>query len=289
MARYNVDPSPSPTPTPTPSSANPSYASGAAAAGAADAAGTGGGTSAADQPVNLGTPGGSYQGSTFVPDPTDHQHSGASTVAEAQNSIRSWSKAEQDAFAQSVYKMGLVKDPNDWLAVVAVWEAAVSEAASWYAAGNTGMTPWSVLPLLATSTNKPGAGGSTGPKRTSQESTSIPTVLGAKATITAMFQNALGRDPSKGELDRYTNMLVGTAKKKPTVTTTDYSYDKNGQIIDTKSNTTGGFDSGDQQQAVTDSVKGTKEYGAYQAATTYYNTLMQMVGGAQGVSANGVF
>jgi hypothetical protein len=191
---------------------------------------------------------------------------GLQDVNTAKLSIRSWSPNAQAAFAQSVYKMGLVQDPNNWLAVVNVWETAVDEAANWNAAGVNTFTPENALPLLATGSGKHLA------TTTTATSSTKPTALGAESVIKTIFQHGLGRDPNKKELAKFTGLINDFAAKHPSVTT--QTADGFGN---TNTSTQPGVGQGDYEQLTQDQVQTTPEYGAYQAATTYYNALQDLL------------
>jgi hypothetical protein len=194
----------------------------------------------------------------------DGHLSGNVDLNTAKLSIRAWTPEAQYAFAQSVYKMGLVKDPANWLAVVNVWEQAVNEAANWYAAGKKDVTPESILPLLAT-----GAKQAAGPQ--TSVATTKPSQGDARAIIQNIFQQGVGRDPSKAEIAKFAKMIDSYAAKHPSVSTTTQTGD--GSTTDTQQ----AAQQTDYSYVVGDQVKATPEYGAYQAATTYYNALQDLL------------
>jgi hypothetical protein len=64
-----------------------------------------------------------------------------------------WSDQERSAFGQRLYKLGLVKDPNDYGSVFNAWQSAVQEASNFYMAAGKKVTPWQVLDIVAGGTN----------------------------------------------------------------------------------------------------------------------------------------
>lgn len=96
----------------------------------------------------------------------------------------------------------------------------------------------------------------------------------AKAIAQSVFQQLLHRDPGKGELGSWANALNSAEQSNPVTTNTTVEYDPNtGEPIGQSSTSTGGFGADAKQYLAEQRIKGTKEYGATQAATTYANAL----------------
>lgn len=194
----------------------------------------------------------------------------APTIEAAQLAFFQMSDDARNAIALNLYKAGIIKDPTDMDALQEQWNRAVNQAAAFLAAGKP-VTPWEVLNMklgLAKSGNS-GVGSGTSRVDTSYN---IPSKQDAEASIKAVFKDAVGRNPTESELTKYTSMMVGLGKQNPSVTTS--ASDARGNVV---SSSTGGINTAGMQQAVQDDLQHSKEYGAYQAATTYYNALAQAI------------
>jgi hypothetical protein len=106
----------------------------------------------------------------------------------------------------------------------------------------------------------------------------------AQALVTQVLQQALGRAPTPKELAKFRSTISGYEKANPTVTTTTQQLSPDlstGQVdVTSQSSTTaGGVSDAARAALVQNPTVETKEYGKYQAGTTYYNALMQMIGG----------
>lgn len=89
----------------------------------------------------------------------------------------------------------------------------------------------------------------------------------------------LGRAPTDAELAQFKSTLNGYEKEHPTVATSTQHLDDMGNVVSTDTTTQGGVSDATRQALLEKGVKGSKEYGKYQSGTTYFNALMQMVGG----------
>jgi hypothetical protein len=88
----------------------------------------------------------------------------------------------------------------------------------------------------------------------------------------------LGRMPSNDEVLQYMNILNGYEKAHPQTTTTTQQIDPNtGEAANSSSVTTGGTTAAGKQALVEEQMRQSKEYGAYQAATTGMSWLAQAI------------
>ena len=103
----------------------------------------------------------------------------------------------------------------------------------------------------------------------------------AHAISTKMFQDLMGRDPGQGELGQFASALHQAEQNNPVVstTTTQYNLDT-GQPISSDTSSSGGVSAEGKQYLEEQKIKKSKEYGAYQAATTYQNAFENLVFGA---------
>jgi hypothetical protein len=91
-----------------------------------------------------------------------------------------------------------------------------------------------------------------------------------------MFKENLGRNPTKAELNRWAGRLINKSESDPTVTTSTTSY--SGQNTSTVSRTKEGFSDTEAEEYLRSVTEADPEFGAYQAATTYMNALMNAIG-----------
>lgn len=175
------------------------------------------------------------------------------------------------ALGQAMYAAGLISHPADMHAVYLQWQDAVEEAALRKYYGQN-ITPFQVIAMRLSLA----AGMNNNREQTAtRTSYNIPSPQDGEAMVTDLFHSALGRDPSKDELAKYTSMLVGIAKANPSVENT--TSDKTGAHT-TSTSTTHSLSQAGMEQALLDKVKADPEYGAYQAATTYYNAALKAIG-----------
>lgn len=103
----------------------------------------------------------------------------------------------------------------------------------------------------------------------------------AKAVATKLFQDMMGRDPGAGELGGFASALHNAEQNSPVVQNTTTQYDmETGQALNTSTTSSGGVSAEGKQYIGEQQVKKKKEYGAFQAATTYQNALESLVFGA---------
>jgi hypothetical protein len=204
----------------------------------------------------------------------EHEAQGPGTIpaSEALAQFYQWSDEERQQWGKRLYSAGFTKNPDDWDAQLEGWKYAVNAASSYYTAAGKHITPWAFMDMRQDS----GAAAQPykGPRTTT--SYNLPSKSDAHAAITAMFKDQLGRAPEQGELDKYTSMMLAQYRKNPqTTTTTPTKFGANGEVIDSTSTTSGGFN---PQGWLEDQAQGDPEWGAYQAATTYFNALQGAIG-----------
>lgn len=105
-----------------------------------------------------------------------------------------------------------------------------------------------------------------------------------QALVTQVLREALGRAPNAQELARFKATITGYEKENPEVTTTVQQLSPDlatGEVNVTSqsSTTTGGVSDVARAALVSEPTMETKEYGKYQAATTYWGAMMQMIAG----------
>ncbi len=121
-------------------------------------------------------------------------------------------------------------------------------------------------------------------KTTTQKSVDLTSPEDAKALTTSVLTQALGRAPTAKEFAQYRASINALERANPTQSTTTTTYNPNmdtGELETASSNTTtsGGVSAEALQNSVLEGAKDTSEYGKYQAATTYWDAMMQMMSG----------
>ncbi len=194
---------------------------------------------------------------------------GMATANTATSKFMDLSASEVGAFKDLAVKAGLASKTSTSYELYGLWTQAVSMAQSYNATQRDPfqyLSPYQVLGRLASSQAAMGnaSAGMSTTTTTQRQSFTEPELSG---TITNILQKELGRDPTNAELSRYTKVVQAAYDASPVVNTrTRYAT---GDYMDVQSGGT------DTQQAVTDAVKKSPEWGTYQGATTYFNTAMQ--------------
>lgn len=161
------------------------------------------------------------------------------------------------------------------------WDQAVNIAQNSWAATRGGkdgspLTPWDVFDMMKREGDKYGFGGQQSLARTVTATNKSITQLsdgGAWAILKNAARDALGRNPTHEELRQFAAKANSIAVNNPTVTTTTSHYNARGDLTSSNSKTKQGAGAEDFQMAAEKKVD-TAEAGAYQAATTYYNALL---------------
>lgn len=121
----------------------------------------------------------------------------------------------------------------------------------------------------------------TGKRTTTRTSTNIQksSSLDARAMADTAARALLGRKATDEENGKLLAALNKMETENPEVTTTSQEEDMYGQVLGSTSTTTGGVTAQARQQMAQEQAEANPEYGAYQAATTYMGSLMDMVYG----------
>lgn len=188
--------------------------------------------------------------------------------------------------------------------IQSAWQNMVQASILFNQGLKPGQKPWSPMDVMDTWSNQKGKFGTkrdgdwiydvatgerikyVGPtsKTTTSKSIDLSSPEQAQALITQVLREALGRAPSTKELAKFRSTIAGYEKANPTITTTTQQLSPNlatGQVDVTSqsSTTSGGVTDAARAALVQEPTMETKEYGKYQAGTTYFNALMQMIGG----------
>jgi hypothetical protein len=116
-------------------------------------------------------------------------------------------------------------------------------------------------------------------KTTTQRAVDLSDPEQVQAIATDTLTRLIGRAPTDKELAQFKATLNGYEKSHPEVTTTTDTYDDMGNVSASNVVRSGGVSDAARASLLSKGVQKTKEYGKYQSGTTYFNALMQMIGG----------
>jgi|SRR6478752_719117 len=186
------------------------------------------------------------------------------------------------------YNMGMPEIMDAWDGLVKSAQAFSKEGAEW--------SPWDVMGSYAND----GKGFGTirkgdwlydartgdkvkyvGPrtKTTTSKNVNLSSPEDVRALTTQMLTELLGRAPTDEELAKYRSSINGYERANPEMTTTTHTLNDMGEEVAQSSTTTGGASQAALGSIVEGGAKKGPEYGKYQAGTTYFNALMQMITG----------
>lgn len=198
-------------------------------------------------------------------------------VSQVTGQYYSWDQATKDKFLTQAslagYDTNNMKDGQ----LAALWGNYVAQAANYHASGMP-VTPWDIM---AKDRAQREAYMNT-PRTVKQTSKSfdLSTEGDARAIFYTAAQQLLGRDPTAAEAKSFQKKLNEMERANPTITQTTANY-LGDTLQSQESTTTGGVKEGARQMMSMDVAKAKPEYGAFQAATTYFDAMMQMIGGME--------
>lgn len=228
-------------------------------------------------------------------------HLGATKYSDAQNLPGFWYNNDQNFYKQFVAKAIMYKVPgaNSDMGLPeagAIWDNLLQQSIQLGKSTGRDWTPWQVL---ETYNHKPGSLGThkegdwiidnatgekvkyVGPrsKTTTQTRVDLTDPETAQALITQSLTQLLGRAPSDGELAQFKGTISGYEKAHPTVATTTENINSMGETTSSNTTTSGGVTDAARQQLLQSGVEKGPEYAKYQGGTTYFNALLQLIGG----------
>lgn len=222
---------------------------------------------------------------------------------QAEQEYYTWDQKKQNDFVSKAIVGGLLNVGAGRIEGGSLWKSLVGEAAKYFSAGQK-VSP---MDLLASYVKAAGGGNSwttagvwkintvTGERQYQGPGTYLGNGTAqqvdtrvdltdpdtAKAVATKLFQDLMGRDPGAGELTNFASALHTAEQSSPVTQTTTTQYDMTtGQPISSSASSSGGVTAEGQQYIGEQQIKKSKEYGAYQAATTYQNALDSLVFGS---------
>lgn len=223
---------------------------------------------------------------------------------EAESAFDNFSGKQLRDFINAGQVAGQLQDDAGPMEAAALWKKLVGRSKAYTAAGRK-ISPFDVLQMYVAG-GEGGAGGAgaslwqtqyrggrkflvnsqTGEVRyqgprfetTYQKNIDLTDPVTAKAIATSVFQQLMHRDPGKGEMGGFADALRNAEQQSPVVSQSTVEYDMDtGEAIGTSTKSEGGFSSDAKMYLAQQRVKGTKEYGVTQAATTFENALENAV------------
>lgn len=186
-----------------------------------------------------------------------------------------WDDKTKSQFKAAVTLAG--KDTTGWQDgdYAAEWRKYVGQAGAYYRNGQgKAVTPWDILVMDRANRE------AQGPVTTTNTSTSVN--LSTQADVSAaaydIARTLLGRAPTDAEIAKYTSVINARERANPTTTTTTTTTQPGGSSS-SSSSTSGGFSAAAAQDEIRKQAQATEGYAEHQAATTYFNAFMQMLGG----------
>jgi len=208
---------------------------------------------------------------------TPGQYDKSAKLSEVADQYYDWDEKTKNKFLSQLglagYDVTKMKDGD----IAQMWGTYAEQAAAYYKAGRgQRLTPWDILAKDRAQRESY----SKTPRSVTQTSTSydMSTQQDAHAIFMQAAQSLLGRDPTKSEVSTFQRAINAYEKANPTITTATTNYvgdDVTGQTSTTK----GGVKDSARSLMAMEDVKADPEFGAYQASTTYFDAMMEMIGG----------
>jgi hypothetical protein len=225
------------------------------------------------------------------------------TYGQAQNLPAQWYSSDPGFYKQFIAKAVMYKLPGASADMGlpeagAAWDNLLQTAINLNKSGGNkkDWTPWDVLesynrPAGSLGTRKVGdwlidnatnekvkyVGPKT--KTTTQTAIDLSNPEQVQAIATQTLTQMIGRAPTDKELATFKATLNGYEKSHPETTTTTETYDDMQNVTASNVVHAGGVTDAARQTVLGEGVQKTKEYAKYQGGTTYFNALMQMIGG----------
>jgi len=180
--------------------------------------------------------------------------------------------------------------------IVSAWDDLVQSSIA-FSGGSKKWTPWEIMDSYGNAgkfgTTKSADGdwlldAATGEKikyigprtkTTTSKHIDLSSPEDVRALATQSLTELLGRAPTAEEMTKYRSAISGYEKANPQVTKTTTTLNDQGEAESESSTTSGGATDAARAGLISDEAKQGPEYGKFQSATTYFNAMMQMMGG----------
>lgn len=253
--------------------------------------GFGGGSSSLNSQVYVGGYSRSHQ--TYVGGAVGYSYSRTPHTKSIQQMLDdfygNWSRGRVRALGAKFVAAGWISQENssNTDAVGEAYQKALELAARKYAAGSN-VTVGDVLNRWIGGAGGGAGGAAAMPSSytTRTESVDLTNPKSAKAMLSQTLQQRLGRAPSGSEIHAFIGALHEAQRDDPTVRKTTYKLNPSTRSYNVSKESTSGGVQADAYLSDWSGKHNEKEYGAYQAATTYFDALMQAISAP--ASGNGI-
>lgn len=200
----------------------------------------------------------------------------ATSIEAAKNRVIQMTTQEQEDLASKMVAAGMLDATWSMDDLLEVWDKLVDKASRYYDA-KVEMTPFDLIEMSRKEMESRGItpGTAATPQRVMDSSVELSNSTQAWDLLRKMLRSELGRNPTDSEVDSYQAALNEAQTRAPVLTDTTSTTDAAGNrtVSATRS---GGLDpEAFTQKYIEENHE--KEYGSYQAATTYYNALMDAI------------
>lgn len=205
--------------------------------------------------------------------------------SQAIQTFYSWSDAERAKWAQHLLRLGLIEadEVTDYHLLEKWWKQIVDDTANLTMAGKK-LTPFQVATLIAggeegAAARRAGAAARqpfSGTKTQTSTSVDLTDPTTARVLVNSVLKEALGRAANPEEVAAFTATLNAAERNNPVRTTTNSTYQAD-ELVSQSSKSEGGLSGAAREQVVMDQAMKKPEYGAYQAATYYFNALASAI------------
>lgn len=195
--------------------------------------------------------------------------------SEAISQFYSWTDAQRKEWGQYLVAQGIIapSKAGDFDTLKDAWTQAVGDAASYYAVGKRISPKDTIKARAAIATAQGGATTTT----STEKVVDLTDPTSAKALVNSVLSSQLGREATPEEISSFTKVLNSAESATPATAVTTATDNGNGT---TTASTTksGGLSADGKTQLLVDQARKNPEYGAYQAASTYYNAFLGAIG-----------
>jgi len=194
-------------------------------------------------------------------------------VEQLSSEYYNWDQKQKDRFRARlglINKNALTASDSD---LAKTWADYVQQSANYFSAGVT-LSPDDILDkdIAARSTQS-----LAGTKTTTTTDTNLTSRQDSDAIFNSAAKALLGRAPTPEEYAAFQGTLNSAEAANPVQATTTTTTDEFGNAVSSSRTSTGGIGAGGAQLLAQQAAQANPEYGAYQAATTYWNAAMQMI------------
>lgn len=116
-------------------------------------------------------------------------------------------------------------------------------------------------------------------KTSTQKKIDLSNPEDVRAIATNALSELLGRSPNAEELAQFRLSINSFEEANPAMATTTETLNDMGEVVATDTKTSGGVSDAARQLMIADEAKKGPEYAKFQSGTTYWNALVQMMGG----------